>query len=154
MKHPLPGLDSLKVFEAAARHLSFAKAAEELCITRGAVSYQIRKLESELGTALFKRRVRQVLLTDAGQKMLQTTQQVFNDLKLGIERIEPGQQQTILIAVTTYVASRWLSPRRRRPPSQSCWITRTTRPWAARISSRWAVMPGLPWKPQRRISMP
>ena len=72
MKHPLPSLDALKVFESAARHLSFSKAAQELFITKGAVSYQIRKLETSLESALFRRSVRQVYLTNAGQELLRT----------------------------------------------------------------------------------
>ncbi len=111
MKHTLPNLDSLKVFESAARHLSFSTAAEELCITKGAVSYQIKKLESELNTQLFKRRVRQVLLTDPGQELYQTTQQIFNTLSATLTRLESASRtQSISIAVTTYVAARWLSP--------------------------------------------
>ena len=67
MKHSLPPLDSLKAFEASARLLSFTRAADELCVSKGAISYQIKKLEQHLGQALFKRTTRQVLLTDAGQ---------------------------------------------------------------------------------------
>lgn len=110
MKHPLPPLDSLKVFEAAARHLSFSLAADELCITKGAVSYQIRKLEEHLQCSLFKRSVRQVLLTDAGQMLLQTTQQLFNTLGDTLSRMQVEYQQaSITVAATTYVATRWLS---------------------------------------------
>ncbi|MCP4766673.1 MAG: LysR family transcriptional regulator [Gammaproteobacteria bacterium] len=65
MKHPLPSLEALKVFESAARQLSFSEAARELCITKGAVSYQIRRLEEALDCALFQRTVRQVFLTRA-----------------------------------------------------------------------------------------
>jgi len=73
VKHSLPSLDALKVFESAARQLSFSQAARELCITKGAVSYQIRRLEESLDCALFQRTVRQVFLTRAGQQLLQTT---------------------------------------------------------------------------------
>ena len=61
MKHYLPPLDSLKVFESAARHLSFTLAAEELCISKGAVSYQVKKLEESLDSALFRRSVRNIV---------------------------------------------------------------------------------------------
>ncbi len=112
MKHDLPGLDSLKVFESAARHLSFSLAAQELCITKGAVSYQVRKLESSLDCALFRRSVRQVYLTDAGQRLLRTTQRVFAQLDETLSRIRPDQaQHDVSIGATTYVALRWLSPR-------------------------------------------
>ena len=110
MKHALPNLESLKAFESAARNLSFVKAANELCISKGAISYQINKLESELGTALFRRAVRQVFLTEAGQKLYQTTRKLFNDLEYALEKISHENSDSISIAVTTYVASRWLSP--------------------------------------------
>ena len=79
MKHRLPSLDALKVFESAARHLSFSRAAEELFVTKGAVSYQIRKLETSLDCALFQRAVRQVYLTNAGQELMQVSQRLFVD---------------------------------------------------------------------------
>ena len=112
MKHPLPSLDGLKVFESAARHLSFTRAAEELCITKGAVSYQIRKLEQGLDCALFRRSIRQVYLTNTGQQLLQSTQRLFSELDRTLDQIIPGDSShDILIGATTYVASRWLSPR-------------------------------------------
>ena len=109
MKHDLPPLDALKVFEAAARHLSFSLAADELCLTKGAVSYQIRKLEDQLNCALFRRAIRQVYLTEAGQSLLKTTQQVFNDLRQSFELINTSHNNQVIVAVTTYVAVRWLS---------------------------------------------
>ncbi len=110
MKHHLPPLDGLKAFEAAARHLSFSHAADELCITKGAISYQIRKLEAHLQCDLFKRTVRQVYLTDNGQMLLQTTQSLFRDLNETLLRIEDDTAQTgVTVAATTYVAARWLS---------------------------------------------
>ena len=112
MKHDLPPLDALKVFESAARQLSFSLAARELCVTKGAVSYQIRRLEEVLDCALFQRTVRQVYLTHAGQQLLQTTQRSFAELDATIKQIKPGDSaHDVLIGVTTYVALRWLSPR-------------------------------------------
>lgn len=111
MKHPLPNLESVKVFESAARNLSFSNAAEELCITKGAVSYQIKKLESDLGCQLFNRDIRQVWLTDEGQKLQQIVKPLFADLNRIVSQIkQPRNLSTVSIAVTTYVASRWLSP--------------------------------------------
>jgi len=112
VKHPLPSLQALKVFESAARQLSFSEAARELCITKGAVSYQIRRLEEALDCALFQRTVRQVFLTRAGQQLLQTTQRIFAELTTTLKQIQPGESaHDVLIGVTTYVALRWLSPR-------------------------------------------
>nr|CAA6824382.1 MAG: Unknown protein [uncultured Thiotrichaceae bacterium] len=112
MKHHLPPLDTLKAFEAAGRHLSFSLAADELCITKSAVSYQIRKLEEQVQSTLFKRSVRQVYLTDSGQRLFQTTQQLFKELETTLFRLrDDNQQAAVSVAATTYVAARWLSPR-------------------------------------------
>lgn len=112
MKHALPPLESLKVFESAARHLSFSLAANELCISKGAVSYQIHKLEQTIDCALFKRSVRQVYLTDAGQKLLQTTRRLFDELGQTLDQLAPkNSDHDVYIGATTYVAMRWLSPR-------------------------------------------
>ena len=112
MKHSLPSLDSLKVFESAARHLSFSIAANELCVTKGAVSYQIRKIEEELQSSLFKRSVRQVYLTETGQALYLTTKKIFEELEQSLSKIQEAKQQTnVSIAATTYVAARWLSQR-------------------------------------------
>lgn len=112
MKHHLPPLDSLKVFESAARHLSFSRAAEELCLSRGAVSYQIRKLEEFVQASLFARAVRQVSLTDAGKLLLVSSQSAFKELGKTFAHFK-GEARVfdVSVAATTYVASRWLSPR-------------------------------------------
>ncbi len=67
MARRLPSLNALRAFEAAARHLSFTKAAEELHVTQAAVSHQIKGLEAQLGVQLFRRLNRRLLLSDAGQ---------------------------------------------------------------------------------------
>lgn len=112
MKHRLPPLDGLKAFESAARKLSFSKAAEELCISKGAISYQIKKLEEHIQCSLFKRTVRQVYLTDAGQALLQTTNRLFQELDETLQLLHGEKLQSgVTIATSTYVAARWLSPR-------------------------------------------
>lgn len=112
MRHALPALDSLKAFEAAARHGSFTLAADELCLSKGAISYQIKKLEEQISCTLFLRSVRQVELTDAGRALLKTTQQVFRELETVMSQLQ-GSRDTLgaTIGVTTYVAARWLSSR-------------------------------------------
>ncbi len=77
---PLP-LGGLRCFEAAARLESFTQAAQGLNLTHGAVSRAVRALEEELGVALFERRHRRVLLTAAGRKLFQATQQAFGILE-------------------------------------------------------------------------
>ena len=76
----LPPLNALKAFEAAARRLSFTKAAEELNVTPGAISQQIRQLEDYAGTPLFKRTGRSVLLTDAAQVTLPIVREAFDKI--------------------------------------------------------------------------
>jgi DNA-binding transcriptional LysR family regulator len=112
MKHHLPPLDSLKAFESAARHLSFSRAAEELCLSKSAISYQIKKLEEFVQIPLFHRSVRQVGLTEAGHSLLETTQAVFSELGNAFTQFKGDTRVfDVSIAATTYVALRWLSPR-------------------------------------------
>ncbi len=108
----LPSLKALRAFEAAARHASFTNAANELSLTQGAISYQVRQLESELGISLFKRSPRQVRLTAEGQSLYRTTHRLFRELEDEIHSIAPAQDQSILtISVSTFFVTRWLSKR-------------------------------------------
>ena len=75
MTRRFPGLGPLRTFEAAARHLSFTKAAEELGVTPGAVSVQVRAIEDRLGVRLFWRTSRTVRLTGAGETMLRAARE-------------------------------------------------------------------------------
>ena len=70
MARRLPPLNALRAFEAAARHLSFTKAAEELFVTQAAISHQVKALEEVLGVQLFRRLNRRLILTDPGQSYL------------------------------------------------------------------------------------
>ena len=70
MPRRLPPLNALKAFEAAARHESFTRAAEELCVTQGAVSHQVKALELELGVKLFNRERQRLVITEAGREYL------------------------------------------------------------------------------------
>ena len=70
MKRTLPPLNGLRAFEAAARHMSFTDAADELSVTQAAISHQVRGLEQRLGLKLFVRRNRSLLLSEAGQAYL------------------------------------------------------------------------------------
>ena len=110
----LPPLKSLLAFEAAARHLSFTDAANELSVTQGAISYQVKQLESHLGIKLFQRKVRQIELTTEGFRLFETTQQMLQKLKDEINVIAPNtdrKQQILTISVSTFFATRWLSRR-------------------------------------------
>lgn len=89
MTYRLPSLNSLRAFEAAARHLSFKSAASELGVTAGAVSQQVKKLEESLGVMLFRRLPHGLLLTPEGETYLPSITKVFEDLTHATERIAP-----------------------------------------------------------------
>ena len=110
--HRLPPLNALRVFESAARHLSFTKAAEELNVTPGAVSQQIRTLEDFIGAKVFRRTKRALLLTDAAQASLPVLREAFD--KLGeASRIlaAPGDAGRLNVSVAPSLAAKWLVPR-------------------------------------------
>lgn len=112
MFNQLPPLKALRAFEAAARHGSFTAAAGELSLTQGAISYQVRHLESKLGIALFQRSARQVTLTPQGQSLYRATHRLFRELEDEVHKIAPGKDQLILtVSVSTYFVTRWLSKR-------------------------------------------
>ena len=108
----LPSLNTLRVFEAAARWQSFARAADELCVTQGAVSRQVRQLEDSLGVALFVRRNRAVFLTRAGQQLLVGCSQALQTLGEAVEavRAQPVVRPLVLSCEPT-LAMFWLIPR-------------------------------------------
>ncbi|WP_318527422.1 LysR family transcriptional regulator [Roseobacter sinensis] len=89
MTYRLPSLNTLRAFEAAGRHLSFKGAADELGLTPGAVSQQVKKLEGSLGVALFRRLPQGLLMTREGEDYLPQITQVFEDLTRATEAIAP-----------------------------------------------------------------
>lgn len=89
MTYRLPSLNTLRAFEAAARHLSFRTAASELGVTAGAVSQQVKKLEISLGVKLFRRLPHGLLLTLEGETYLPAISKVFEDLTQATETIAP-----------------------------------------------------------------
>jgi len=108
----LPALDLLKSFEAAARHLSFTKAGQELFLSQSAISRQIQMLESQLGVPLFHRRVRSLLLTDAGQSYYREITEVLQKLREATARLSRTQPDGAVTVTTTLTfASLWLVPR-------------------------------------------
>jgi LysR family glycine cleavage system transcriptional activator len=111
MQKRLPPLDLIRGFEAAARHLSFTKAAEELRLTQSAISRQVQALEQHLGQPLFQRRHRALLLTEAGQLLQQTAATMLRDLAETLERISPERSHMVTVTTTVSFASLWLVPR-------------------------------------------
>lgn len=111
----LPPLNSLRAFEAAARKLSFSKAAEELNVTPGAISQQIKTLEEFLNIKLFKRQKRQILLTEQAQVCLPYLSEGLDKLSEGIQAIEQlNVEKPLTITVAEAFGARWLMPRLRR----------------------------------------
>jgi LysR family glycine cleavage system transcriptional activator len=116
----LPPLIELRAFEAAARHLSFKKAAEELCVTPTAISHQIRQLERYCGQSLFRRHPRPVTLTEAGARLFPIVHDGFEEFASAMAIIKRiGDTQPLRLTTTNAFASRWLVPRlslwRRQP---------------------------------------
>ncbi|EYC50574.1 LysR family transcriptional regulator [Hylemonella gracilis str. Niagara R] len=108
----LPSLSALRVFDAAAKAGSFVKAAEQLHVTHGAVSRQIRQLEENLGLPLFERRNRAVFLTDAGRALQGTTASVFEQLDSVVQRLRQRAHDDVLVlSCEPTIAMKWLIPR-------------------------------------------
>lgn len=111
MVRPYLPLNALRAFEASARHLSFTRAAIELCVTQAAVSHQVKMLEERLGTALFLRLPRGLSLTDEGVALLPTLRESFDRIGTLLERFEDGGFREVLTvgAVGTFAVG-WLLP--------------------------------------------
>ncbi len=108
----LPPLELIAAFEAAARHLSFTKAAEERFITQSAMSRQMRALEDELGVPLFTRRHRALTLTLDGQRLLAACTTALGNLRGAMRDIRaPHQREVLSLTTTPGFASLWLIPR-------------------------------------------
>ncbi len=108
----LPPLHALRAFEAAARHLHFGRAAEELRISQSAVSHHVRRLEADLGVRLFERRTRAVALTPAGEALLRDLGRAFALLAEGVRRARgAGTRRGLRVSLLSSFASNWLVPR-------------------------------------------
>jgi DNA-binding transcriptional LysR family regulator len=111
-RNALPALDLLVGFEAAARHLSFTRAGEELFLTQSAVSRQIKELEEQLGVELFQRRHRALALTDAGKSFYASAAQVLTTMRAATDRLRAQAGKKGLSVTTTHsFAALWLIPR-------------------------------------------
>ena len=114
-RYSLPQVAFFQGFEAAARNLSFTKAAEELFITQSAVSRQIKALEDHLGVMLFERRPRSLLLTEHGQALYRVTVDVLERLQAATDQLKASSRtRQLSLTTTTGFASLWLIPRLQR----------------------------------------
>lgn len=107
--HRLPPLNALRAFEAAARHLTFRQAADELGVTQGAVAQQVRGLETDLGVALFQRLPRRLALTDEGRAFLPNIRRAFELIQDASALLRP-EPARLTISVTPSLATKWLIP--------------------------------------------
>jgi LysR family glycine cleavage system transcriptional activator len=111
----LPPLNALRSYEAAARHLSFTKAAGELRVTPAAVSHQVKMLEDHIGISLFQRVNRQLVLTEAGEACLPGIRMAFEGLAGAIDSISiAGRSGVLTVSVAPSLAGKWLLPRLER----------------------------------------
>ena len=112
MHKPMPPLNALHAFEAAARHLSLTKAAQELHVTAGALSHQIRGLEELLGVKLFDRHVRSIALTPAGKLLFPGLQTGFVHIRDAVSGLRNASQERVLVISTSPgFTSKWLASR-------------------------------------------
>ena len=109
MPRQLPPLNALRAFEAAARSESFTRAAEELCVTQGAVSHQVKLLEATLGIKLFNREHQRLVITGAGRKYLNVVRDALDRIAAGTERIVQRQNTGVLtVSTSPDFAAKWL----------------------------------------------
>jgi LysR family transcriptional regulator, glycine cleavage system transcriptional activator len=108
----LPSLDLLRGFEAAARHLSFTKAAQELHVTQSAVSRQIKTIEEQLGVRLFRRLNRALLLTEEGQTLARAVSGALAGIEQAVARLSTfAEDRPITVTTSVSFAALWLVPR-------------------------------------------
>lgn len=110
--YDLPSLTALLCFEAAARHLSFKQAAQELNVTPAAISHQVRGLEQDLDLALFRRQHRGVDLTESGAFLFVALQRGFDAMSEAIAALRPmPERDEVVVQTTTAVSAFWLTPK-------------------------------------------
>ena len=109
MLRRLPPLNAVKAFEAAARSESFTRAAEELCVTPGAVSQQVKALEGTLGVRLFHRERQRLVLTECGREYLGIVRDALDRIALGTARLVQRQSSGVLtVSTSPDFAAKWL----------------------------------------------
>jgi LysR family glycine cleavage system transcriptional activator len=112
MARKLPPLNSLRAFEAAARHLSFTRAADELFVTQAAISHQVKGLEEYLGHSLFKRLPRNLALTSQGEALMPVLADAFDDMANAVISLKQEKAGSVLnVRLAPSFAAKWLSPR-------------------------------------------
>ncbi len=133
MARPMLPLNALRAFESAARHLSFARASDELSVTPGAVSQQIRLLEDTIGAPLFRREAKGLELTDLGRAAVPQLREGFARLTEASATLrEPPSKRQVSVSVAPSFAAQWLMPRmddfHRRHADIEIWISADMEP--------------------------
>ncbi|MBO9623555.1 MAG: transcriptional regulator GcvA [Sphingomonas sp.] len=105
----IPPLSAVRVFEAAARHGNFTRAAEELGMTQAAVSYQIKLLEERLGTSLFRREGRRIALTDAGTRAAPQVSRAFDAIDSAFAQVRAEDEKLLTVSTSNTFANAWLA---------------------------------------------
>lgn len=127
----LPPLAAIRIFAVAARHLSFTKAAAELGMTQGAVSYQIKQLEDRIGTKLFRRLTRRLVLTETGQRLAPPVRDALAQLADAFAAVRTQEDSVLRITALHTFAAHWLVPRLGRfeqaYPQYSVWLDTSNR---------------------------
>jgi LysR family glycine cleavage system transcriptional activator len=108
MPRRLPSLNAIRAFEAAARHESFTRAAEELCVTQGAVSHQVKALEAEPGLKLFNRERQRLVITEAGREYLNVVRDAFDRIAIGTEQLQRQSSGVLTVSTSPDFAAKWL----------------------------------------------
>ncbi len=122
-KADFPQLDALRAFESAARLGGFTRAAEELCVTHGAVSRRIAQLESALGVQLFERRNRGVFLSGDGSMLAEAVSAALRRIEEAIDRLgQPADQRPLVFSCERTLAMRWLIPRLTEFEKREQWV--------------------------------
>ena len=112
MARRLPPLNTLRAFDAAARHESFTRAAEELCVTQAAISQQVKVLEATLGLKLFSRERKRLVTTDAGREYLAVVRDALDRIASDTDRLKRGRSSDVLtVSASPDFAAKWLVPR-------------------------------------------
>ena len=162
MSKRLPSLTSLRTFEAAARNLSFARAADELFVTPAAVGFQIKQLEEEIGGALFTRKHRAIELTDKGQVLQKNLGPVFETIQAAWDEAHEPLKETVLkVSGPAKAVHGWVMPalsraKGRRPDIRISWdLSKQNRDLVSGnidMAIRWALEPegDLHWEPLLR----
>lgn len=168
MAKQLPPLNQLRAFEAAARHLSFSKAADELCVTPAAISHHIRTLEIRLNCRLFQRLTRRLELTKHGVVLFPVVKESFDNIATAVRRLSNDLARPQLsVRMPPFLSARWLTPRLgnfvSNYPGIQLHLEHATRPVDFRtdqvdIAVQWAVAGGSgissePFLPTQRVAM-